>query len=141
MKTTTRISACLIAVIAMQSPAMAVILHCPATITVTQTATGTPANWTANNSQQSHHLIGAGFTDGPPKEMGFLKPDTIRKGKLETNTYIVGGSTAYQNWLDCSYQGTSATLGQPIAAGLKQCVVTYSAQRASQWKLEKIECK
>jgi hypothetical protein len=116
MKTTMYIfTACGIAMLAANGAASAVALHCPATIAVTHTVTDAPQAWQANDAQRTHALRGAGFTSGPPSKMAFLMPDSItRDGKLSIATTSVGGGVLGGDWLNCTYEGTAATVAQAL---------------------------
>lgn len=128
--------------VVMQKPTMALELHCPATIVVSQTVIEAPSTWVADNSQRIHKLSGAGFTYGPPREMGFLKPiETKNKGKLRIVIHEFEGVLPERDWLNCRYEGTATTVGQPIPTGIRQCDIIYEVGRRDEWKFQSIQCK
>lgn len=141
MKITTGLVYFGISLMTLHSAALAVELHCPASITVSQTVVRAPSTWLAANSERAHPLRGAGFTSGPPSEMAFLKPDSVtNKGKVSVVITTVGGQVMGGDWLNCIYEDTVATVAQPLPKDLKECSVIHESSITGR-KLKSIQCK
>ena len=110
--------------------AATVLLVCPDSIASVQ-STSAIAGWEAYDRRPDgkHLLRGAGFTNGPPKELAALRPEiTQPTKKITKNTYLVESSSASGAWLECAYSDTRIVLTQRLPAGIDVCEITYTSR-------------
>jgi hypothetical protein len=109
---------------------------CPTEITAAWHVLSAPDGWETFGSQTilHHRLRGATFTDGHPKDQGFLKPykaDTkaLKKG-LRKDVYQFSATYPHGIWLVCSYQNTPAIVFTRLPDTLTSCEVSSSVHAA-----------
>ena len=119
---------------------------CPASIAVTQTPGPAPEKWGAiDRGRGKYLLVGAGLTDGHPKDKGDLKPDNgdekPRKGRPLVSKYTFGASYPDGIYLECSYRDTSVTAFLKLPAGLKACEIAYASKPEAPSPIQSIKCR
>lgn len=127
------------------SPANAAVavLSCPPSITTkTVELEGVPTDWQTMQTPAVLALVSAGFSDGPPEQMAFLKPATIRsKGGVHQEHWRFEGAYPQGAWLVCDYEGHVVSLAQQVSPQTSRCTVSYTSGRDKQMKLTRIECE
>jgi hypothetical protein len=109
------------------APAMAAPVQCPPTLSVTQTAGTLPAGMQALDAEPKHNWTGVQFSDGHPKDQGWLAPDSSKpSGKTFTNVWTFGASAA-GNWIACGYTGTSMVVFWRLPDAVKTCSVKFDS--------------
>ena len=81
-----------------------------------------------NEQVLEHPLVSVSFSDGPPTEWGFLKPNGT--GPENAAIYNFSGISPKGIWLVCEYENTDAVLTQTISDEIKACTVMTSENTA-----------
>lgn len=102
-----------------------------------------PKGWAATIKPQKLDLEGAGFSYGPPNELGQLKPEIdVRRGISHETTSFDTGTAPYRGyWLECDYGKGLVHLSRQLPDGLKQCTVTYSPAVGNGTPRVSMQCK
>jgi hypothetical protein len=106
-------------------------LTCPASIVTKQEAQSAPTGWTVGRADVPTNLAGITFYSGPPEERASLIYDSrVTRGGLLYATWkfagaASGGKDAPAIWLSCNYMSTNVVMSRRIAAGIRECTVTY----------------
>jgi hypothetical protein len=106
-------------------------LMCPASIVTKQEAQSVPTGWTVGRGDVPTNLSGVSFYSGPPEERANLIYDSrVTRGGLLYATWKFAGTEGVAKgvpaiWLSCSYMSTTVVLSRRIAAGIRECTVTY----------------
>ena len=126
--------------VAMPSPAADFV--CPASLSVSQTATRVPLGWEAISSAEPLSLERVALYLGNPKEGGVLVPDkTDKQGGVERLTWTFARRPSDEFWLGCSYTGTTVILAQKLKRDVSQCVVQYDLlPSGSRLRVKAISC-
>ena len=118
-------------------------LACPPSITTKAVVLdGAPAEWQTTQTPSTLALVSAGFSDGPPEQMAFLKPTkTSSKGSVHQAHWQFEGAYPQGAWLVCEYEGRVVSLSQQVPSQTSRCTVSYTRKRDKQMKLTRIECE
>jgi hypothetical protein len=102
-----------------------------------------PKGWAVTIKPQKLDLEGAGFSYGPPNELGQLKPEIdVRRGISYETTSFDAGTAPYRGyWLECDYGKGLAHLSRQLPDGLKQCTVTSSPAVGNGTPRVSVQCK
>jgi len=117
-------------------------IHCPETISVTQSLAKQEQGWKASTSDTPARLAGVTFLDGPPEQKASLVNDgESRVNGKQIATWRFGAKS--QIWLSCRYANSSIVLSRALPKGTAACSVTYNPREtiAGLPSIEKIECK
>ena len=98
---------------AQATQAAPLVLTCPATLAVAESAQA-PAGWEAVAAGQPHPFSNISLFSGHPREMASLAPDKqSRSGKQLLSTWsLPGGSERY--WLACGYAQTTVQVAKQL---------------------------
>jgi hypothetical protein len=99
---------------------------CPATVSVTETAsTATP--WQAEAAKSTHKFLRPSIYNGTPgKNEAELAPDdTQTQGRQVTQTWKLTDYRGENLFLRCRYEGSSATVVTNLPARLKTCTFSF----------------
>jgi hypothetical protein len=101
-------------------------LTCPASITVTGTASA-PAPWQAVSGKSDHKFERPSIYNGTPgkQEYDLAPDDTQTAGKRVRETWNLADYRDMNLFLRCRYLGTAATVVTSIPAPLKTCVFSF----------------
>lgn len=135
---------CLLYVVAAPvASAAGVVLVCPSGVkTKSVELDGVPPDWQPMRTPATLALVSAGFSDGPPEQMAFLKPSTTsRKGSVHQAHWRFEGAYPQGKWLVCEYEGRVVSLAQQVPAQTSRCTVSYTSGRDKDTKLTRIECE
>lgn len=103
---------------------------------------GVPSDWQTTQTPSTLALVSAGFSDGPPEQIAFLKPATTSsKGNIHQVHWRFEGAYPQGAWLVCDYEGHVVSLAQQVPPQTSRCTVSYTSGRDRQMKLTRIECE
>jgi len=113
-------------ILSSQSAPAAAPLTCPASITVTATASvATP--WQAESAKSEHKFERPSIYNGTPgkQEYDLAPDDTQTAGKRVRETWKLADYRQMNLFLRCRYLGTPATVVTNIPAPIKTCVFSF----------------
>jgi hypothetical protein len=124
-------------------PASAESFSCPQYVAASSiNIVDIPASWTFYNQQKNINVVSAGFSDGRPSEMAYLKPyRTNEKGIITVVKWKFEGAYPEGKWLSCTYEGGFFSLARELPNNIYECDVTYEKIKPGQTKLSAITCK
>jgi hypothetical protein len=113
-------------ILSSQSVPAATPLTCPASITVTGTAS-VAAPWQAESGKSEHRFERPSIYNGTPgkQEYDLAPDDTQTAGKRVRETWKLADYREMNLFLRCRYLGTAATVVTNIPAPLKTCVFSF----------------
>lgn len=101
------------------------MVHCPATIDVSQQSTSMYPNWRVIvEKKQPHFLSNITLYSGAPEEQASLAPEFSDKNSKAKWTF----STKDRVYVACGYQKTNLRLTQALPMGTTSCRVSYNLQ-------------
>lgn len=101
------------------------MVHCPATIDVSQQSTSMYPDWRVIvEKKQPHFLSNITLYSGAPEEQASLVPEFSEKNSKATWTF----STKDRIYVACGYQKTNLRLSQALPEGITRCTLTYNLQ-------------
>jgi hypothetical protein len=113
------------------------VLDCPARISISPAAVAAPEGWEAarraGEQVSEREFAGAGFSDGDPRELAFLRP-TGESGSADAvmDEYDLSSVTPEGGaWLICSYKDTSAFLTKKLEQKPQKCLVPRNKANAA----------
>jgi hypothetical protein len=101
-----------------------------------------PTPWKVYSQSNKLKVVSAGFSDGQPFDMAYLKPyRTHQKGNLTIVRWKFEGPYPKGKWLSCDYEGGLFSLARELPNNLSECVVTYEKTKAGNTQPSSITCK
>ena len=113
-------------ILSSQNVPAATPLTCPASITVTGTAS-VAAPWQAESGKSNHKFERPSIYNGTPgkQEYDLAPDDTQTAGKRVRETWNLADYRDMNLFLRCRYLGTAATVVTSIPTPLKTCVFSF----------------
>jgi hypothetical protein len=99
-------------------------VSCPDTLHVQQRA-DVPDGWTVNYAEQSPRLSGVIIFDGPPSNRASIKYNYRTQTAKEIRSRWDLVYSPRSQYLQCSYERTTAQIAMPLPAGVRMCEVVY----------------
>jgi hypothetical protein len=117
--------------------------NCPAYIAASSAnVVEVPPSWKVNGQSNKLKVVSAGFSDGQPSELAYLKPyETRRKGGSTVAIWKFEGLYPKGKWLSCDYEGGLVSLTREMPTGISECVVIYEKPRSGSAQPGPIACK
>lgn len=101
------------------------MVHCPATIDVSQQSTSMYPDWRIIVEKKAPHFLNSiTLYSGAPEEVASLAPEFSDKNKKAKWTF----STNDRIYVACGYQKTNLRLTQALPMGTTSCTVSYNLQ-------------
>jgi len=101
-----------------------------------------PTSWKAYSQSNKLKVVSAGFSDGQPSDMAYLKPyETNQKGNLTVVRWKFEGPFPKGKWLCCDYEGGLFSLAKELPNSISECVVTYEKTKTGNTQPSSITCK
>jgi hypothetical protein len=125
---------------AQATQAAPLVLTCPATLAVAESAQA-PAGWEAVAAGQPHPFSNISLFSGHPREMASLAPDKQSRGakQLLSIWSLPGGSERY--WLACGYAQTTVQVAKQLPAGLSRCIATHTGPASALQASPEVRCE
>lgn len=115
---------------------------CPEYVSATSASAEAPASWKVFSQPNKLKAVSAGFSDGPPSDVAYLKPnETRRVGRREIVIWKFEGPYQNGKWLSCDYEGRVVSLAKEIPEETSRCEIEYVGLKAGGVSVGPIRCQ